>query len=472
VTVIQKERSRFLFFGMLIIACLAYAVYTDESWICILPIAAISFQFGWRFSDQLFFILLLTVPFSFEYHFSSVLGTDVPDEFLMWLVTIVFTARLINNELPSRTIILRNPIAWVLILSLLWLLIATACSSEPLLSIKFLLAKTWYIAAFFLGALLLFQSQKNVVRAVVTMLVSLAIVLILIIVKHSQTGFSFASVNDAAFPFFRNHVNYAAMVACLFPVVIATIVLARKKSHKIIVASVAGLFLFALVFSYSRGAWLALIAAGIAVGLLRRRLLTRFYIFLLLILSLSIIYISSKDRYLSFAPQFRTTIFHKDFAEHLVATYKLKDVSTAERFYRWIAGARMVRANWLTGLGPNSFYDHYKAYTIPAYKTWVSNNADHSTVHNYFLLTAVEQGIPGLVLLLFMFGAMLWQAENLYHHAADRLTRVSAMAAASIVIILIVLNFLSDLIETDKIGSIYFLLMAFLISLRLRNQKA
>jgi O-antigen ligase len=471
VTFIHKERSRFLLFGMLIIACLAYAVYTSEPWVCLLPLSVISLRFGWRFSDQLFIILLITLPFSFEYHFTSVLGTDVPDEFLMWLATIVFTGRLINNRLPAR-LIFRNPIAWVLILSMIWLLVATACSSEPVLSIKFLLAKTWYVAAFFLGGLMVFQSHKNLVRALVTMLSSLTIVIIIITAKHSHSGFSFASISDATFPFFRNHVNYAAMVVCLFPVVIATTVLARKKSHKIIIASVAGLFLFALVFSYSRGAWLALIAAVISVGLLRKHLLTRFYIFLLLLLSLSIVYVSSKDRYLSFAPQFRTTIFHKDFAEHLVATYKLKDVSTAERFYRWIAGARMARENWLTGFGPNSFYDHYKAYTIPAYKTWVSNNADHSTVHNYFLLTAVEQGLPGLVLLLLMFGAMLWEAESLYHRARDRFVRVSAMAAASIVIILIVLNFLSDLIETDKIGSIYFMLMAFLISLRLRNQKA
>ncbi|MBK8953719.1 MAG: O-antigen ligase family protein [Chitinophagaceae bacterium] len=114
------------------------------------------------------------------------------------------------------------------------------------------------------------------------------------------------------------------------------------------------------------------------------------------------------DRYLQYAHDFKTTIFHKNFNEHLIATYRLKDVSTAERFYRWIAGVRMIKDNPVIGFGPGSFYPNYKEYTVPAFKTWVSNNKDHSTVHNYFLLLAVEQGLPGLFFFLLLTGAMLF----------------------------------------------------------------
>jgi O-antigen ligase len=142
-----------------------------------------------------------------------------------------------------------------------------------------------------------------------------------------------------------------------------------------------------------------------------------------------------------------------------------------ERFYRWIAGVRMVEEKPLIGFGPSSFYTRYRQYTVPAYKTWVSNNPDRSTVHNYFLLTAVEQGIPGLIIFLILFGALLFYAEKLYHRNRDRWRGQLAAGIAVIVVMLGVVNFWSDLIETDKIGSLFFLSIALLLILDHRSKE-
>jgi O-antigen ligase len=141
----------------------------------------------------------------------------------------------------------------------------------------------------------------------------------------------------------------------------------------------------------------------------------------------------------------------------------LKDVSTAERFYRWIAGVRMIKDNWLTGYGPTTFYDNYKGYAVPAFKTWVSKNRDHSTVHNYFLLITIEQGIPGLIFFLLLLGAMLYYAQHLYHRVNDIFYKTVAVTVGVMLTMMIVVIFLSDLIETDKIGSLFFLCLATLI---------
>jgi O-antigen ligase len=178
---------------------------------------------------------------------------------------------------------------------------------------------------------------------------------------------------------------------------------------------------------------------------------------------ISLFWLKTNDRYLRFAHDYKTTIFHKDFQEHLIATYKLKDVSTAERFYRWIAGVRMIKDNWLTGYGPGTFYYNYKPFAIPAFKTWVSKNEDRSTVHNYFLLIAVEQGIPGLIFFLMLTGGMLYYAQTLYHRIKDGFYRKVSLTVGIITMMLLVVNFLSDLIETDKIGSIFFLCLSVLI---------
>lgn len=182
----------------------------------------------------------------------------------------------------------------------------------------------------------------------------------------------------------------------------------------------------------------------------------------------SVLWLSSNDRYLGYAHDYRTTIFHKNFEEHLVATYKLKDVSTAERFNRWIAGIRMIKDNWLTGYGPNTFYYNYKPYAIPAFKTWVSDNKEHSTVHNYFLLVLIEQGVPGLLFFLLIIGSIFYYAEKIYSQTEDRFYKTAALACGTMTMMIVVVNFLSDLIETDKVGSLFFLCLATLVSIDLK----
>lgn len=217
------------------------------------------------------------------------------------------------------------------------------------------------------------------------------------------------------------------MLVCFVPGLIAFYHLTKKQHLRLLTGAALVVVLIALFFSYARGAWLALLAGMFTYWLIQRRLLIYAYVIALIVVITSFFWFKSGDRYLLYAHDYKTTIFHKDFNEHLVATYKLKDVSTAERLYRWIAEARMIKDNWLTGYGPNTFYANYKPYTVPAYKTWVSDNKDRSTVHNYFLLTIIEQGIPGLFFLLLLIGTLFYYTQHLYHRVKDRLYKVTAI---------------------------------------------
>jgi O-antigen ligase len=259
------------------------------------------------------------------------------------------------------------------------------------------------------------------------------------------------------------------MLVCTLPVLWAVYQLNKKYRLLIIAATV--IVLLALFFSYSRGAWLALIAGLLSYWFIQREKLFIAFIIAVLVAISSVRWLSTNDRYLNYAHDYRTTIFHKDFEEHLVATYKLKDVSTAERFNRWIAGIRMIKDNSLTGYGPGTFYYNYKPYSVPAFKTWVSDNKEHSTVHNYFLLVLIEQGVPGFLFFLLIVGSMFYYAEKIYRRSEDKFCKVTAMACGAITMMIVVVNFLSDLIETDKVGSLFFLCLATLVSIDLRNRK-
>ena len=456
------SKRHFIFLSGGFLACILAATITSFYWLAALPFLLLFLYFGWREWQFIFFLLIFCLPWSVEYNINESLATDLPDEPLMWFAAFLFVSYCVMY--PSKVASNLNHLLIVLLISwLAWILITVPFSTNWLLSLKFLLAKGWYVAAFVFLPLVIFNNRKPIQFAALLFLSSMFLVTIVSLCRHAVIGFRFANINDAVAPFFRNHVNYSAMLVCTIPVLIGCYQLSKK--YRLLISVMSIVVLTALIFSYARGAWLALVAGLVSYRLIRSgRLLVAFVIAVFLILGI-LFWLKTSDRYLQYANDYKTTIFHKDFEEHLVATYKLKDVSTAERFNRWVAGVRMVKDNWLTGYGPNTFYYNYKPYSIPAFRTWVSDNRDHSTVHNYFLLTLIEQGVPGLIIFLLLVGAMLYYSERLYRRANEKFYKVAAMSCGVMLVMITVVNFLSDLIETDKVGSLFLLCLAVLVAI-------
>jgi len=256
-------------------------------------------------------------------------------------------------------------------------------------------------------------------------------------------------------PFFRNHVNYGAFLVCMIPLPVAGFILSRR--FRWIFGLMILCWLVALFLSYSRGAWMALILGGITVLAIRYKVLHWLAGLIFLVLTASILFLGNEKRYLNYRPDFERTIYHQEFLDHLKATYRLTDLSTAERFHRWIGGMRMTEGHLLHGYGPNSFFYEYKPYTVTAFQTYVSINEEQSTVHNYFLLLLIEQGVPGLLIFCLLLCALFYYVQRWYHFAPDRTERVVAAAVGAILGMIVSLNMLSDLVETDKIGGLFFI---------------
>jgi O-antigen ligase len=149
----------------------------------------------------------------------------------------------------------------------------------------------------------------------------------------------------------------------------------------------------------------------------------------------------------------------------------LEDVSSAERVYRWLAGINMVHVHPVVGWGPNTFAQHYKKYAVTIYTTWVSDNADNSTVHNYPLLVCIEQGFIGLGLLLGFFIYLFYKCQALYHRLTDPNDRLLLSCTAMVIVIMFVNNLLADLMDVDKNGSIFLMAVALIVLLDVQTQQ-
>ncbi len=469
----ELKKSNFVFglFAGIFLAAVLAAALADAWYIMVIPFGVLLLYAGWANRSLVFYVLLFSLPLSFEYNFSASLGTDIPDELLMLLTSGLYVLYTIYNRNALNREMKTHPLIFLLFILCCWMLVTVLFSTHPLISGKYGLAKTWYLGAFVLAPLLVLTNKQSLLTAAKLLTGSMLLITLIALVRHSPSGFSFATVNEAVSPFFRNHVNYSAMLVCMIPVWIAFYSLSKNKTHRWWIALVILLSMTALFFSYARGAWLALLVAGFAFVLIKKRKLVSAYILFILLAVAAVFWLRNDNNYLRFAHNYQQTVFHKDFGEHLVATYKLKDVSTAERFYRWIAGVRMISDQPLTGFGPNTFYENYKPYGVPAFKTWVSDNPEHSTVHNYFLLTGIEQGYPGLLFFLLLLGAMLWYAQHLWHRVRDAFYKTTAMVTGVVLVMIITVNCLSDLIETDKVGSLFFLCLTVLVAVDLHTRK-
>lgn len=471
----HNRNTRFAFFSALFLLCLWAACWSGVYYIMAIPFGVLFFYAGWQHINTVFFLLLFSLPFSTEIQLSTTLGTDFPDEILMLFTAGLFFCYWIYSPkvLPGKA--MRHPLIILLLAGFAWSAVTALFSTHYLFSVKFLLAKCWYIGAFVLAPLAILRNKKVIRKAALALAIAMLLVTLVTMVRHYKDGFTFAGINEALRPFFRNHVNYSAALVCIIPVFFAFYKLSISRRIKnLLIIVIAGLVI-ALFFSYARGAWLALLMGIVAYQLIRKRMIVMAYVLSIIIIVISLFWVKANDRYLEYAHDYRTTIFHQDFREHLRATYEFKDVSTAERFYRWIAGVRMIKEAPLTGFGPNTFYNNYKPYAIPAFKTWVSDNPEHSTVHNYFLMITVEQGIPGLLLFLVLAGAILYYSQLLYHRVQDSFYKTTSIITGVVFTMILSVNFLSDLVETDKVGSLFFLCLSMLVTtdvnLRAKGEK-
>lgn len=416
-------------------------------------------------TEHIYWLLLIVLPLSTEFNFTPSLGLDLPDEPLLIILSVAVLASILYQPSQFRFIVSSPIFRWIIAI-VLWMFISLCYAPNQWLALKFILAKIWYILPLVFLTALIHQRSSNFKKTALLICIPMMLVITQTLIRHSFYGFDFVAIKKIMAPFFRNHVNYSAMLVCLIPIGLLIHYFTKDLRKRNIIKAAIGIALLGLFFAYSRGAWLALVVGIMTYWLIKKNILGKAILVGTIAAIIGLIVLINNNRFMQFAPEHDQTIFHENFSEHLNATIGLKDISNAERLHRWVAGVRMVAVKPWTGFGANSFYNNYQPYTAAQFKTWVSNNLEHSTVHNYFLLIAIEQGIPALILFVGFFIYLLMQTQQLYHQFQHNYYRKIALAVGIVMMMIASLNFTNDLIETDKIGGLFWLSIGILIALQ------
>jgi O-antigen ligase len=400
------------------------------------------------------------------------LSTSLPDEPMMWLFFLVFLFVAAHEPGRLPRWYFNSPLTIIIGLQLVWLLVSVAFSQVFVLSAKFLLAKSWYLVCFYLLPVMIFKTAKDLKIAFWAFCIPLLATVLIITFRHSAFGFSFVSINGAIGKLYYNHVEYASVVSMFFPLIFTGFLLiGRRQILFKTLALLMVLFFAAVVFlTYARAAVLGVVFAAV-VAIAVRLKLVNFVMPLVYILVAGIIYfLASGNKYMEYTPDYEHTYMRKNLAEHIRATFQGQDISSMERVYRWIAAVRMSDEHPVVGYGPHGFIEHYKSHTVPAFQTYVSNNPERSTTHNYFLLMLTEQGWPAMLLYAILIPVAFAQAQRAYHRFQSRFYKLCTLGLAMMIAVCFINNFFSELIETHKVGAMFYLGLSLLAILSYKSK--
>ncbi len=462
----------FIAFSCILIISILLGVAFELYFLFVIPlIILVVYQSIFDYT-KIFYLLLLSIPFSVELDFSSSLSTDFPAEFLMIGLMGIFIIKLIENPQKIAASFLTHPISLLLLLHLGWIIFTTIHSNLFIVSLKYLLAKFWYIIVFFFLVADILRGQQALKIAFNTVFIPLLISIFYVWFWHAPEGFSFAYINKALRPIYRNHVDYACILVLFLPFV--GLLLHRSKKFSAPwwwMLSSFIIFIAAIYLSYTRVAIISALVMPFCIYIIRWKLLKYTMLIGLLSVGFMIHFLIQKNQYLEYAPNFEKTITHYEFDDLLSATTKGEDLSTMERVYRWVAGLHMSKDETWTGFGPGNFYNFYKKYTVNSFVTYVSDNPEKSGIHNYFFMVLVEQGFIGFLLFLGFTIFTLYRGEQIYHQCQNPEIKALVMAILLSLIAINLILIINDMLETDKVGTFYFMNIALLINIDLYNQQ-
>ena len=209
----KKERNVLWLITGLITALLVIATLYQFYYLLLLPVVVGLLLLAFLYTEKslLFFGGLAPLSINFD-NVGGGLGLALPTEPLFILMFLFITFRWLIKPV-IRLEMLSHPISIAILAYLLWMWIATIFSTMPIVSVKFVMARTWYIVLFYFTCLAIFSNYKNIHWFFKAFTITTLGLVIFTLTKHAADGFIRSSSYGISWPFFPDHGMYAAAIA-------------------------------------------------------------------------------------------------------------------------------------------------------------------------------------------------------------------------------------------------------------------
>jgi len=468
---LANKRETYLVYlvSFLFVALNTFFIAKEFFYFSIVPLVLLIVLIAVYALDKLVLITVFVTPLSVQlsdiikgYEFDL----SLPSEPLLIGILLFFLLKYLFEGQFDRKI-LYHPVSIAILLNLVWIFITSITSTMPLVSFKFLIARIWFLLAFYLLATQIFRKIENIRVYTWTYIIPFLMVIGYAWVRHA--GFGFFNQQAAHYvvqPFYNDHTSYGAILAMLIPVLIGLIIIQGKIPliQKVSVWMVMLIIFMAVVFSYTRAAWISL-AGALAVFLIIRFRIKFSYLAILGVIFLAFLYSNRSEIKVKLEQNRQTS--SEDLLEHVKSISNVAtDASNLERLNRWSCAWRMFKQKPVFGWGPGTYMFQYAPFQLEREKTEISTNAANlGNAHSEYIGPLAESGIPGTISFLAIVIYTILIGVRNWTRVQNRKVRILSLSLLLGLITYYLHGFLNNFLDTDKASALFWAFTAAIVAI-------
>jgi putative inorganic carbon (HCO3(-)) transporter len=440
--------------------CCIYEFY----WLNLIPVALIVIWLAFVSMDVLLMIIVFFTPLSINLADNEIrLGLSLPTEPLMVGVMLMFFLRTLYEGGYDKRV-LRHPVTIAILVNLIWILLTSITSEMPVVSFKFLTSRLWFVICFYFVAVPMFKDKKNMHRFNWLYIIPFIMVIGYTLYNHALLGFKEDPAHWVMTPFFNDHTAYGALLAMFFPIIVSFI-FNRKLSASVRILSVVvfAIFTVALIFSYTRAAWVSLFVALVLLFIYMMKIQLRTLVVAVAAFSI-ILAMAWSDILLSLERNRQDS--SSNFTEHMQSISNIStDASNLERLNRWNSAMRMFAQRPIFGWGPGTYSFQYAPFQLSSERTIISTNAGNKgNAHSEYIGPLCESGLPGAISFIAILICVIWTGSRLYYKLPPGDLRITCLAVLLGLVTYFVHGGLNNFLDTDKASVPFWGFIAILVA--------
>ena len=455
----------------------AYALwYKGDATIGLVPLGLLVV---WLFVTRLetgFLLMALLTPFAINMALLPGMELSMPVEPMMILFTLIFLFRVLlmgrrqETSGPTRDLY-RHPVTLLLLASLAWMAFTSLTSEMPWVSIKYTLARVWFVVPFFFAAAHFFRDQRRIRQFFWAYAVGLGVVILIATTKTLGNFSDLQTLHRVMKPFYNDHTAYGCVIALMLPAAFYFIFSHSAKGWRRVLslALFAGLCI-GLFFSYCRAAWISVVGA-IGVYVLVRMGMKVKWMVLLFGLGVGAFFVYQSDVLYKLGKNTQDSSY--TLADQVKSISNIStDASNLERLNRWASAFRMWKESPVLGCGPGTYQFLYASYQRSYQLSTISTNAgDLGNAHSEYIGPMTEQGVPGVALVALLFLTTFATGVRVYRTAKDPHTARMALAFTLSLLTYYIHGVFNNFLDTDKLSVPFWGFTAVIVALDLYSEK-
>jgi len=457
---------------LLFIALNSLLVINEFYYFAILPFALVLIYMAFFSLEKLMWFIVFATPLSLNLEDLAIggVGMYVPTEPLMFGIMLLFILKTMHSAKMDKKLIY-HPVSLAIFLNLSWIFITSVTSEMPIVSFKFLLARLWFVICFYFVGIQLFKKISNYKRFFWAYIIPLSGVIVYAFIRLAGYGFEEQPAHWVMYPFYKDHTSYGAILAMYFPVLFIFI-RSKNESHiKSFAWLLIGVFSIGLIFSYTRAAWVSLMAALVLYIIYKYRIK---FTWLLSLGAVGVVFLVLSWNSLLIDLERNNQDSSDNLTEHVESISNISsDASNLERLNRWSSALRMFQVRPIFGWGPGTYVFQYAPFQLSSERTVISTNAGaNGNAHSEYIGPLAESGFMGTLTFVLIIIMVFYRGSLLYHSLPEGELKSIVLSTLLGLLTYVVHGSLNNYLDTDKVSVPFWGFIALIVAIDIYHKKS